>query len=111
MPGTRRARRQGVANIGILERENLIPRGPGARGSSSTTHCDPLADHEAAGELRAGTGLLAAIDLDKELLARDPGAVGRLTMGARPRRRDRPPARIGRRGLAAADRASRSTSS
>jgi adenosylmethionine-8-amino-7-oxononanoate aminotransferase len=72
----------GVANIGILERENLIPRGQELEGALHDA-LRPLADHEAAGELRAGTGLLAAIDLDRELLGRDPGAVGRLTMGAR----------------------------
>jgi adenosylmethionine-8-amino-7-oxononanoate aminotransferase len=72
----------GVANIGILERENLIPRGQELEGALHDA-LRPLADHDAAGELRAGTGLLAAIDLDKELLARDPAAVGRLTMGAR----------------------------
>ena len=42
-----------------------------------------LADHPAAGEVRGGTGTLAALDLDKELLARDPAAVGRLTLTAR----------------------------
>jgi adenosylmethionine-8-amino-7-oxononanoate aminotransferase len=72
----------GVANIGILERENLIPRGQELEGALQDA-LQPLTDHPAAGELRAGTGLLAAIDLDKELLARDPGAVGRLSMGAR----------------------------
>jgi len=42
-----------------------------------------LADHPAAGEVRGGVGTLAAVELDGELLARDPAALGRLTMAAR----------------------------
>jgi adenosylmethionine-8-amino-7-oxononanoate aminotransferase len=42
-----------------------------------------LADHPAAGEVRGGVGTLAAVELDSELLARDPAALGRLTMAAR----------------------------
>jgi adenosylmethionine-8-amino-7-oxononanoate aminotransferase len=71
-----------LANIELLERENLVPRGremeqvlfDALRG---------LADHPAAGEVRGGVGTLAAVELDGELLARDPAALGRLTMAAR----------------------------
>ena len=42
-----------------------------------------LGSHPAAGEVRGGIGTLAAIDLDPELLARDPGSLGRVTRGAR----------------------------
>jgi len=44
---------------------------------------DALSGHAAAGEVRGGVGTLAALDLDAELLERDPAALGRLTMGAR----------------------------
>jgi putrescine aminotransferase len=72
----------GVANCKILESENLIPRGAELEKPLHDSLL-ALADHPAAGDVRGGTGTLAAIDLDKELLARDPGAVGRLAMGAR----------------------------
>ena len=72
----------GVANLGILERENLIPRGAELEGPLHEALL-ALADHPAAGEVRGGTGMLAAIDLAPELRERDPGAVGRLAMGAR----------------------------
>jgi putrescine aminotransferase len=71
-----------LANIELLERENLVPRGremeqvlfDALRG---------LADHPAASEVRGGVGTLAAVELEGELLARDPAALGRLTMAAR----------------------------
>jgi adenosylmethionine-8-amino-7-oxononanoate aminotransferase len=43
----------------------------------------PLREHPACGEVRGGTGTLAAVDLDRELLARDAGALGRVTAAAR----------------------------
>ena len=71
-----------LANLDILEREGLIERG---RELEVPLHEALLAvaDHPAAGEVRGGLGALGAIDLDRELLARDPGAVGRLASGAR----------------------------
>ena len=72
----------GLANIAILEREGLIERG---RELEAPLHAALLAvaDHPAAGGVRGGLGALGAIDIDPELLARDPGAVGRLASGAR----------------------------
>jgi adenosylmethionine-8-amino-7-oxononanoate aminotransferase len=72
----------GVANCKILESENLIARGA---ENEKPLHDAllALADHPAAGEVRGGCGTLAAIDVDPELRARDPGAVGRVAMGAR----------------------------
>ncbi len=71
-----------LANLGILEREGLIERG---RELEAPLHEALLAvaDHPAAGEVRGGLGALGAIDIDRELFARDPGAVGRLASGAR----------------------------
>jgi putrescine---pyruvate transaminase len=71
-----------LANIELLERENLIPRGQEMEKPLFDALND-LAGHPAAGEVRGGTGTLAALELDPELLARDPAALGRLTMGAR----------------------------
>jgi adenosylmethionine-8-amino-7-oxononanoate aminotransferase len=72
----------GLANIAILEREGLIERG---RELEAPLHEALLAvaAHPAAGQVRGGIGALAALDVDAELLARDPGSVGRLAAGAR----------------------------
>jgi adenosylmethionine-8-amino-7-oxononanoate aminotransferase len=72
----------GVANLGILERENLIPRGAELEQPLHEALL-ALEGHEAAGEIRGGVGTLAALDLDSDLLERDPAALGRLTAGAR----------------------------
>jgi len=72
----------GVANCKILESEHLIARGAEMEKPLHDALL-ALSGHEAAGEVRGGVGTLAAIDLDKELFARDPGSLGRLTMGAR----------------------------
>jgi adenosylmethionine-8-amino-7-oxononanoate aminotransferase len=71
-----------LANLAILERENLIRRGAEMEKPLFDA-LNGLAGHPAAGEVRGGVGTLAAIDLDAELLERDPAALGRLTMGAR----------------------------
>jgi adenosylmethionine-8-amino-7-oxononanoate aminotransferase len=71
-----------LANLEILERENLIPRGAELEKPLFDA-LNGLAGHPAAGEVRGGVGTLAALDLDAELLERDPAALGRLTMGAR----------------------------
>jgi putrescine---pyruvate transaminase len=71
-----------LANLELLERENLIPRGQEMEQPLFDA-LRALAGHAAAGDIRGGVGTLAAIDLERELLARDPAAVGRLTIGAR----------------------------
>ena len=71
-----------LANLELMERENQIPRGQEMEQPLFDA-LRTLADHPAAGDIRGGVGTLAAIDLDSELLARDPAAVGRLTIGAR----------------------------
>jgi adenosylmethionine-8-amino-7-oxononanoate aminotransferase len=42
-----------------------------------------LADHPAVGEVRGGTGLVGAVELDAELLGSDPGAVSKAFRSAR----------------------------
>jgi adenosylmethionine-8-amino-7-oxononanoate aminotransferase len=71
-----------LANIELLERENLIPRGREME-QPLLEAIQSVAGHPAAGEVRGGVGTLAAIELDPELAARDAGALTRLTMGAR----------------------------
>ena len=71
-----------LANLELLEGENLIQRGQEMEQPLFDA-LRALAGHPAAGDVRGGVGTLAAIDLDRELLARDPAAVGRLTIGAR----------------------------
>jgi len=71
-----------LANIKILEDEGLIPRGREMEQPLFDA-LNALAGHPATGEVRGGTGTLAALDLDSELLARDPAALGRLVATAR----------------------------
>ncbi len=73
-----------LANIAILEREALPTRSREME-SVLADELSPLRDHGAVAEIRAGTGLLAAVELNRELLARDPGAIGRVTAGMRER--------------------------
>jgi adenosylmethionine-8-amino-7-oxononanoate aminotransferase len=61
----------GLANIAILEREGLIPRGRQLEGELLSTLA-PLADHRLVGEVRGGTGLLTGIAFEPDALAADP---------------------------------------
>ena len=72
----------GLAAIAIYERENLIPRGRELE-DELTDALAPLADHPAVGELRSGTGLLAAVGLSEDAMAADAGAPAKLAAGAR----------------------------
>jgi adenosylmethionine-8-amino-7-oxononanoate aminotransferase len=71
-----------LANLELLERDGLLTRGQTLE-KPLLDALTPLRDHAAAGELRGGTGLLAAIDLHPDLLAADAAAVGRLAGAAR----------------------------
>jgi putrescine aminotransferase len=72
----------GLAVLDIYENENLIERGRELEGPLRDALA-PLADHPAVGEVRAGTGFLAAVAVSDDALAADPGAVAKLAMGAR----------------------------
>jgi putrescine aminotransferase len=72
----------GNATLDIYERDGLIPRGRELE--------KPLADalagaasHELVGEVRAGLGFLAAVELSADVLAADPGAPGKLQRACR----------------------------
>jgi adenosylmethionine-8-amino-7-oxononanoate aminotransferase len=72
----------GLAVLDIYEREGTIERGRTLEGPLRDALA-PLADHEAVAEVRSGTGLLAAVQLSDEVLARDPAAVAKLAGAAR----------------------------
>ncbi len=57
-----------LANIDILERENLIPRGQELEGTLEQA-LRPLEDHPLVTEVRAGIGLMAAVGLQSAALA------------------------------------------
>jgi putrescine aminotransferase len=66
-----------MANLDILEREGLIERG----GELETVLADalrPLGDHDLIGEIRAGTGALAAVAFTPDALAAAPDLVFRV---------------------------------
>jgi putrescine---pyruvate transaminase len=65
-----------LANIAILEREGLIPRGREFEGELISALA-PLADHPLVAEVRGGTGLLVGIALDPDALAADPALPGK----------------------------------
>jgi putrescine aminotransferase len=60
-----------LANLDIMEREDLVDR------------AKTLGDHALVGEIRGGTGVLGAVQLDDAVLDDDPGAAARVTLAAR----------------------------
>jgi adenosylmethionine-8-amino-7-oxononanoate aminotransferase len=73
----------GLANIAIMERENLIPRGRELEGELIGTLA-PLAEHPLIGEVRGGTGLVTGIAFDSDALAADPGLPTKAYKAIRP---------------------------
>jgi adenosylmethionine-8-amino-7-oxononanoate aminotransferase len=73
-----------LCNLDVLERERLIPRGRELE-QPLVDSLLALRDHPLVGAVRGGVGALAALDLDRELLDRQPGAVGELARRARER--------------------------
>lgn len=67
----------GLANVDLLEREGLIERGQKLEGVLADA-LNPLASHELVGEVRAGLGLLGAVELTPEVLGQRPSAVADL---------------------------------
>ena len=66
----------------IYERESLLTRGRDLEGPLADA-LGTLADHPAVGEVRAGCGLLGAVQLAPEVLQQDGAAVSKLAEGAR----------------------------
>jgi adenosylmethionine-8-amino-7-oxononanoate aminotransferase len=73
-----------LANMDIIERENLRERGRELEGELSEA-LRPLGSHALVGEIRSGTGALAAVGLSGEVLGRDPKAPLRVFGHARDR--------------------------
>lgn len=65
-----------LANLDLLERDDLLARGQQLEAPLAAALA-PLAAHPAVAEIRSGTGLIAAVELDAGLREREPGAVGR----------------------------------
>jgi adenosylmethionine-8-amino-7-oxononanoate aminotransferase len=74
----------GLANLDILEREQLIPR---VRELEQVlaARLAPLAGHELVEEVRTGTGLLGAVEISAQARADDPGLGARLVADIRER--------------------------
>ncbi len=73
-----------LANLDLIERERLVGR-VAELEPVLTRHLAPLAGHELVGEVRSGTGLLAAVEIAEEARAADPGLGPRLVTGLRER--------------------------
>lgn len=71
-----------LATLDVYEREDLIERGRELEGPLERT-LRPLEQHPLVGEVRAGLGLLGAVELSHEVRAADPRAAARLTMACR----------------------------
>jgi putrescine---pyruvate transaminase len=72
----------GIANISLLERDGLLTRGRDNE-LALLNALSPFAEHDAVAEVRGGVGTLAAVELDEELLAREPRAVALAVAAAR----------------------------
>jgi putrescine aminotransferase len=73
-----------LANLDILEREQLVPRGRELE-QPLLDALRPAESSPAVAEVRGGTGFLAAVELSPELLRERPAAVSELTLEARRR--------------------------
>jgi putrescine---pyruvate transaminase len=71
-----------LATLEVYEREGLIERGRELEGPLERA-LRPLEQHPLVGEVRAGLGLLGAVELTHEARAADPSAVARLTHACR----------------------------
>jgi putrescine aminotransferase len=71
-----------MAVLDIYERDGLFERSRELEGTLAQALA-PLASHPAVAEVRAGLGLLAAVQLAPEALERDTGAVAKVAQGAR----------------------------
>jgi putrescine---pyruvate transaminase len=71
-----------LANIEILDADGLLARG-GELEADLLETLSPLADHPLVAEVRGGTGLMAAVELDPELCGRQSDAPVDVAIGAR----------------------------
>ena len=71
-----------LANLDVMEREALPKRALELEQDLARA-LEPLADHALVGEVRSGTGVLAAVQIDAEVLATDPTTPARLVAACR----------------------------
>jgi len=71
-----------LATLDVYERDGLIARGRELEEPLERA-LRPLAAHRLVGEVRAGLGLLGAVELSRAARAADAGAVARLTLACR----------------------------
>ncbi len=74
----------GLANLDLIEREGLVAR-VAELEPALADRVKPLAGLDLVGEVRAGTGLLAAVEIAEEARAADPGLGARLVTDIRER--------------------------
>jgi putrescine---pyruvate transaminase len=74
----------GMANLDLIEREQLPARVLELE-SVLAARLRPLADHDLVSEVRAGTGLLAAVEIAEDARSQDPGIGSRLVAEIRDR--------------------------
>jgi putrescine---pyruvate transaminase len=74
----------GLANLEILEREGLLERVARLEPVLAEAMA-PLSHLPLVSEVRSGVGLLAAVEIDSETRAADPGLVERIVTGCRDR--------------------------
>ncbi|MDX6511425.1 MAG: putrescine---pyruvate transaminase [Gaiellaceae bacterium] len=72
----------GLANLAIIEREGLLARGQELEGDLFDSLA-PLREHPLVGEIRGGTGLMAAVELSADVLEADHGAAAKLYKAVR----------------------------
>jgi adenosylmethionine-8-amino-7-oxononanoate aminotransferase len=71
-----------LANLDIMEREDLCGRALTLEAQLADTLAG-LPEHDLVAEVRAGTGVLAAVQLEPGLVERDPTLPARVAQGAR----------------------------
>src|SRR5438552_875173 len=71
-----------LANIGIIERENLIPRGQELEADLWNALA-PLRDHPLVGDVRGGPGLMGAVQRRDDILGADQGGGTKLCKAVR----------------------------
>jgi putrescine aminotransferase len=74
----------GLANLDLIEREQLIGRVTELEPVLADK-LSPLAEHGLVSEVRAGTGLLAAVEIAEDARTEDPGLGQRLVAEIRDR--------------------------
>jgi putrescine---pyruvate transaminase len=74
----------GLANLDLIEREDMLGQVRLLEGVLADALA-PLVDHPMVTEVRAGLGLLAAVEIDPELRAADPGITERVVAACRER--------------------------